>query len=156
MTTARPPHGTPSRRAATLPVAATVVIGVVLGVVAAVVADSSAVWGVVVGILLTLASLGLGSLVLAWVTEISPGMSLVVALMTYTLQVVLLLTAYVVLSGSEAARDAVSGPWLGTTVIATTVVWLGLQVQALRTSRQPYLEPASPSPREGSEEDATR
>ncbi len=132
------PTGAP-RRGIT-PVLVTVAIGLVLGVAAGVTTGVPGVWGVVVGVVLTCASLGLGSLVLAWVTEVSPAMSLVVALMTYTLQVVLLLAAYVVLQSSAEARDAVAGPWLGGTVIATTVVWLALQVRDLMRSRQPYFD----------------
>lgn len=137
MTTTAPRSG---GRRGTTPLLVTVVLGVALGVVAALVTGGPGVWGVAVGVLLTCASLGLGSLVLAWVTEVSPAMSLVVALMTYTLQVVLLLAAYVVLQGSAEARAVVSGPWLGATVIATTLAWLALQVRALMTARQPYFD----------------
>lgn len=135
------PEGRP--QGAVRPLVATGVIGAVLATCAALTTGPSGAWGVVVGVVLTFASLGLGSVVLAWVTDITPAMSLVVALMTYTLQVVLLLAAYVVLQGDESARAAVSGPWLGGTVIATTVVWLALQVRSLFTSRQPYFDLAS-------------
>lgn len=154
MTTTDRPRSGPApqggARGAVRPLVATAVIGVVLGVAAALTTGSAGVWGVVVGVVLTFASLGLGSLVLAWVTDITPAMSLVVALMTYTLQVVLLLAAYVVLQGDPAAREAVSGPWLGATVIASTVVWLALQVRGLFTARQPYFD----LPLEGGREQA--
>lgn len=137
-TTDRPPGRT--RPGTARPLVSTAAIGLGLGLAAAPTSGAPAVWGVVLGTVLTVGSLGLGSIVLAWVTEVTPAMSLVVALMTYTLQVVLLLAAYVVLQGSAAAREAVAGPWLGATVIATTVVWLALQVSGLLRSRQPYFD----------------
>lgn len=157
MTTTAADQGSPTRapRRGRTPVLVTVAIGLVLGVAAGLTTGGPGVWGVLVGVVLTCASLGLGSLVLAWVTEVSPAMSLVVALMTYTLQVVLLLAAYVVLQSSPEARDAVAGPWLGGTVIATTVAWLALQVSGLVRSRQPYFDLPSDTARTTSSEDAS-
>jgi ATP synthase protein I len=138
-TTDRPARGrTPA--GTTRPLVVTVAIGLAVAAVAGPVSGAPAVTGVLVGLLLTCASLGLGSLVLAWVTEVSPAMSLVVALMTYTLQVVLLGAAYIVLRSSPEAREAVDGTWLGLTVIATTLAWLTLQVIGLMRSRQPYFD----------------
>jgi ATP synthase protein I len=148
MTEQRPAQGVPD--ALTGPAAlgrlvrrallAAVVSGALTILVAALAAGRSAALGALVGTLLTCATLALGLPVLAWVTRVLPAMSLLVAMMTYLMQVVFLIAAYVVLQRSPEARDAVDGSWLGIAVIVTTVVCLIVQVTGFLKGRHPYFD----------------
>lgn len=148
MTEQRPTQGVPD--ALTGPAAlgrlvrralvAAVVSGALTILVAALVAGRAAAVGALVGTLLTCVTLALGLPVLAWVTRVLPAMSLLVAMMTYAMQVVFLLAAYVVLRRSPEAQAAVDGSWLGIAVIVTTVVCLTVQVIGFLKGRHPYFD----------------
>src|SRR5688572_7154576 len=98
MTTARTPRGSGSTprdharsvagRVVRRALLATLSTTAVLALLAAVLSDSAAVAGVLVGAALVCGFFGLGAVVLIWVTKVSPAASLLVGLMTYTLQVV--------------------------------------------------------------------
>ncbi len=167
MTAQRPPQAVPE--ALTGPAAlgrlvrrallAAVVSGTITILVAALVAGGSSAVGALVGTLLTCVTLALGLPVLAWVTRVLPAMSLLVAMMTYLMQVVFLGAAYLVLQRSAEARSAVDGTWLGIAVIVTTVVCLTVQVVGFMKGRHPYFDlepeagsgPASQGPSGGPE-----
>ena len=68
---------------------------------------------------------GLGALVVDRVAGALPSAALLVALMTYTLQVVLLAALFLALSGSGLLDDELDRRWLAGTIIAGTFVWLG-------------------------------
>lgn len=124
--------------------AATVLLGVLLAVAAWLLAGSAALAGVLVGTALVAGFFGLGTVVLIWVTAASPAMSLLVALMTYILQVIVLGLAFAVLQASGLLRSSIDGGWLGGTVIAGTLVWLAIQVTVSLRTRQTYFdEPAA-------------
>jgi ATP synthase protein I len=69
-----------------------------------------------------------GSLTTGFVAAHAPQISLVVALMTYTLQVLLLAVVLVGLSRSEAAQDALDERWLGGSVLVGALAWTGALV----------------------------
>jgi ATP synthase protein I len=145
MTTAHMPSGTGSSpgiagRVVRRAVLATLALGAVLTVVAAVVGGSPAVLGVVVGIALVAGFFGLGTVVLIWVTRVSPAASLLVSLLTYTLQVVVLAIAFVALQASGLLESTIDPGWLGGTVIAGTIVWLSIQVTLTLRTRQLYYD----------------
>lgn len=76
----------------------------------------------------------LGSLTTGFVAAHAPSASLLMALMTYTLQVLLLAVVLVAVTGSPQARDAVDPRWLGGTVLVGTLAWTAaLVAAALRT-----------------------
>lgn len=120
--------------------AATVVFGGLLAVAGQLVAGSPALAGVLVGTALVCGFFGLGGVVLIWVSRVSPAMTLLVGLMTYTLQVIVLGLSFAVLQASGLMESTVDGTWLGGTVIAGTVVWLALQVTLSLRARQPYFD----------------
>ena len=156
MTTAHTPRGPGSSpgiadRVVRRAVLATLVLGVVLAVVAAVVGGTPAVLGVLIGTALVGGFFGLGTVVLIWVTRVSPSASLLVGLLTYTLQVVVLALAFVGLQASGLLESSIDPAWLGGTVIAGTFVWLAIQVTLTLRTRQLYYDlPSSQSPTEGS------
>jgi ATP synthase protein I len=111
---------------------------------AALAAGSAAALGAVVGFLLVLGFFGLGASVVNAVASVSPTASLLVALLTYTLEVVALGAVFVALRRSGALAETVDPGWVGGVVIAATLVWLVAQTIAEVRSRQPiYDEEAS-------------
>jgi ATP synthase protein I len=162
MTTARTPRGSGSTprdharsvagRVVRRALLATLSTTAVLALLAAVLSDSAAVAGVLVGAALVCGFFGLGAVVLIWVTKVSPAASLLVGLMTYTLQVVGLALVFAGLDSSGRLESDIDGRWLGGTVIAGTVVWLAIQVTLSMRARQLYFDPSSEQARsEGSE-----
>ncbi len=129
--------------------AATLLLGLLLAVVAWLTAGSAALAGVMVGTVLVAGFFGLGTVVLTWVTRVSPAMSLLVALMTYTLQVIVLGLTFAALQASGLMRSTIDGTWLGGVVIAGTVVWLAIQVTLSLRARQTYFDDPAPAPPAG-------
>ena len=82
---------------------------------------------------------GFGTFTVNAVAELMPTASLLVALLTYTLQVVAMGLAFVALSGSGALDETIDGAWLGGTVIAGTMVWLVVQIVLATTTPDPGL-----------------
>ncbi|WP_148574644.1 hypothetical protein [Nocardioides caldifontis] len=69
-----------------------------------------------------------GTLTTGFVAAHAPRASLMVAVLTYTLQVVLLALLLTAVTGSPAVRDAVDGQWLGGTVLVGALAWTGALV----------------------------
>jgi ATP synthase protein I len=68
------------------------------------------------------------------VATVAPRASMMFALMTYTLQVLLLAMVLVAVSRSDLAPDTLDLRWLAGSVIAGTLVWMAaLLVGALRS-----------------------
>ena len=136
MTTARTTPGSQVRAAFGWTLASAL-LAVALG---ALDAGSSAAAGAAVGSSLVLFFFGFGALVVNAVASVSPTASLVVALLTYTLEVVAVGAVSVGLSRSGALDRAVDGDWVGVVVIATTLVWLVAQTVSALRSRQPIYD----------------
>lgn len=139
----RPGAAGPVVRAAT---AVTVLAGSAAAGIAAWASGAPAAVGVLVGMLLVCLFFGIGTLVLDAVASFAPALSLLVALLTYTLTVVLLGAAFAGLSRSGLLEGAVDRRWLGATVIAGTATWLAVQLRASLRARVPVydLQPALP------------
>lgn len=118
--------------------------GLVLGLGAAVVggfvAGSSAAYAALVGTALVLAVLGFGSTVVNTVAGLMPAASLMVALLTYVLQVVLMALVFAALSGSGLLDDTLDREWLAGVVIGGTFVWLTAQVVLTTRVRIPVYD----------------
>jgi ATP synthase protein I len=106
---------------ATLAVTAT---GGLLAGLAAVLSGRAAVLGAVLGAVLVVGFFAFGALSVNLVAGIAPKISMLVALMTYTLQVLLLALALIALARSELAPDTVDPRWLGGAVLVGTLVWM--------------------------------
>ena len=135
---------------------AALVAGLVLMLVAALAGDRAAVYGAGVGVLLVLGVFATGSFAVDMVAGILPAASLLVALLTYTLQVVVMGLAFVVLSGSGLLEDAVDGAWLGGTVIVGTFAWVFAQVVLTLRLRIPAFDPPAPARDEAGEPESQR
>ena len=107
-------------------------------------AGSAAASGAAIGSALVLLFFGSGALVVNAIASVSPAASLLVALLTYALEVLALGAVFMALRRSGALAGTVDGDWVGVVVIAGTLVWLAAQIIAEVRSRQPiYDEEAS-------------
>lgn len=143
MTTARTRHATPGGQVR-VAFGCTLAVGLLAVTTAALTAGSAAAFGALVGFVLVLGFFGVGASVVNAVASVSPTASLMVALLTYALEVVALGAIFVALRRSGVLAATVDRDWVGGVVIAATLVWLVSQIIAETRSRQPiYDEEAS-------------
>lgn len=114
--------------------------GLALAAVGALVAGSAAVYGALVGTALVVLVFAGGSFAVNEVARILPAASLLVALLTYTLQVVVMAVFFAALSRSGALDETLGRAWLGGAVIAGTAGWILLQVVLATRVRIPTYE----------------
>jgi hypothetical protein len=136
-------------------VATTLGAGVVAAVVAALTDGAPAVWGVLLGLALLLGFYVVGLVPMQLGAAVAPAASLLLALLTYTFQVVLLALAFVVLQRSglldaPAGRDPeVDRGWFGGVVVVGTLVWTTALVRGATKERIPLYhtsgDPAKPA-----------
>jgi ATP synthase protein I len=123
-----------SRRTGSSVLAAAAVAAAALGAAAvlagALAGGTSAAYGAAVGALIVVAVFGFGSFVVNTVAALMPTAALLVALLTYTLQVVALGVVFVALSRSGLLGETLDREWLAGTVIAGTLVWVVGQIVA--------------------------
>lgn len=112
---------------------AALVAGLLVTLVGGLVAGSPAAYAGLVGTLLVVGVFGLGALVVALVAEAMPAAALLVALLTYSLQVLVMGLVFWRLSRSEALGDTLDPTWLGVAIVAAVVAWLVVHV--VRTTR---------------------
>ncbi len=93
---------------------------------------------VVVGVLFS------GALVVTVVADLLPGASLMVALMTYTLQMVLLAAVLIPLSDTAWADDNLTAGWLAAAVITGALIWTAAQVLLATRVRIPVYDLPAP------------
>ena len=113
---------------------------VVLAVAGGVVDGAPGATGAVVGGGVTLAVFALGVGLVNLAARVLPAASLMVALLTYTLQLLVLAIVVVVLDRSGLAGDEVSRGWFAAGVVAVTLLWLLGQVVAATRQRIPAFE----------------
>lgn len=118
-----------------------VLSGVLLAVVVVSAVDGwDAVGGSAVGAVLVLVVLGFGSFTVSVVARAMPAASMLFALVTYVLQLVVLLAALVALSRSGAVGESLSRGWLGGTVIVGTLAWTAAQLWVSTKARIPAFD----------------
>ncbi|WP_340538007.1 hypothetical protein [Nocardioides sp. GXZ039] len=105
---------------------------------------SAAAVGVLVGAGVTLLVLATGFAIVDMVAGLMPGASLLVAVLTYTLQMVLLAGLLVVLSGVDNLDDVLSRQWFAAGVLTVAAAWtVCLVVHAMRARIPLYDLPES-------------
>lgn len=114
-----------------------VAAGAVLAVLGALVDGSAGARGGLVGTVATAGVLLLGTIAVDAVAGAMPSMSLLFALLTYALQLVVLLAVVAGLARSGLLGDVLSRPWLAAGVVVATLTWLGAQVAQHRRARIP-------------------
>jgi ATP synthase protein I len=107
---------------------ATALVGVVMAVAAGLTGGRAEVLGTAVGVALVCGFFLFGAFNTSLAAAYAPRASMLVALLTYTVQVVGLALVLVAISESETAEDALDVRWLGGTVIVGTLVWTGALV----------------------------
>ncbi|MGZ4722490.1 hypothetical protein [Oryzihumus sp.] len=128
---------------------ATVTLGLVAVLVAGLTTGASGAAGAGLGAGAVCVFFGIGSFVLALVSTVSPTASLLVALLTYTLQVVLVGVLFAALSRSGALGTSIDAGWLAGSLIGGTLLWTGTQIVAHVTGRQPLYDLPSDGPQAG-------
>ncbi len=106
----------------------TLLLGAATALVGALVSGSAAAWGAVVGTLAVVAVCATGSLIVDAVAGLLPAASLMVALLTYTLQVLAVLLVFTALERSDLLGPTLDRGWLGGAAIGATLAWLATQV----------------------------
>lgn len=117
--------------------AVTLVLGALLAGIGAALDGRAAALGALVGTGLVVAVCAGGSLLVNAVAGLLPSASLLFALLTYTLQVVLLLVAFLALERSGLVGAELDRRWLGGAAIVATLQWLVAQVVLTFRTRIP-------------------
>lgn len=138
MTTAQP---TPRTGKPVLgPLSVTAAVGLVLIALGALVSGSPAALGAATGATLVCLVFASGTLVVGVTAMVAPAASLLVALLTYTLQVLAVALVYLGLSESGALEGPVDPRWLSAAVIACTLVWMVAHIVVSVRARQPIYD----------------
>lgn len=103
-----------------------VVVG--LSLLGLIVDGPSGARGAAVGGSVALVVFGLGTAVVHAVAGLMPAASLMVALLTYTLQLVLMAVLVIGLDRSGSLGQTLSRGWFAAAVVATTFAWLATQI----------------------------
>lgn len=119
---------------------ATVAAGILGIVLAAAIGGSAAAFGAMIGAVLVVAVFAFGAFTVNAVAGALPSAALLVALLTYTLQVIVMALAFVAISDSGLLDETVSRSWLGGSVIVGTMVWMTVQVLVSTSRRIPIYD----------------
>lgn len=120
--------------------AAAALLGLGLALVAGLVAGGSAALGVLAGLGLALSVFALGNLAVYLVAGVMPAASLLVALVTYTLQVVAMVALFALLTDSGVFRETLDRQWFGVAIIVVTVAWMIAQIVLTTRARIPAFD----------------
>lgn len=101
---------------------------------------SAAGWGALVGGAVAGAFFAFGTVTVHLIASVLPQAALLVALLTYTLQVVLLLLVFLALDRSGIIGHNLDRDWLAGGVIAATAAWLIGQLVLFVRARIPVFE----------------
>jgi ATP synthase protein I len=147
MTTEQPPrprrHGAASPQWGALlvgPLVAGGGLGALLVAAGAGLSGPAAARGAAIGAVMVCLVFTFGAVVLGVIARIAPAASLLVALLTYTLQVVVVGLVYLALAGSGTLGETVDARWLSGAVIAATLGWTLAQVVVSMRARQPVYD----------------
>ena len=111
-------------------------VGVLVTVLALLLDGSAAALGAAAGALLVVSFFTFGAFSVNLVATVAPRASMLFALMTYTLQVLLLAVVLVAVGRSDLAPETLDPRWLGGTVMVGTLAWMAaLLVGALRSAQ---------------------
>ncbi|WP_183095757.1 hypothetical protein [Nocardioides stalactiti] len=131
-----------------LAAAVTTVVGVVVVLVAALVSGSEGAYGALVGTAIAFLVFAFGAFAVDAVARLMPVASLLVAMLTYTMQVLLMLVVFVGLNRSGALDDTLDRGWLGGAIIIGVLAWTAAQLTASAKARIPAFETRGESPGE--------
>lgn len=134
-TTARTPDsGLPMLLSAAV---AALVAGALVVAIGAIASGAPAAYGALAGTFIVVGVFGFGAFTVNLVARVLPAAALLVAMLTYTLQVVLMAVIFLALTRSGLLDDALDRQWLAAAVITGTLVWLIAQIVATMRARIP-------------------
>lgn len=84
--------------------------------------------------------MGFGTYVVHVVAQAVPGLSLMMALMTYVLQIVMIGAFFLLLVRAGALGDSVDGPWLVAGVVVASLTWSAVQIWLSSRARIPMYD----------------
>lgn len=131
---------TTTHRPLVLAAGVTAVVGATIVGLAALTSGSPAAYGALVGTGIALLVFCFGAFAVDAVARLMPVASLLVALLTYTMQVLLMLVVFVGLNRSGALDDSLDRAWLGGSIIAAVLTWTFAQLTASAKARIPAFE----------------
>jgi len=118
-----------------LAAAVTTVVGVLMVVVAALTGGAPASYGALVGTAIAVVVFSFGAFAVDAVARLMPVASLLVAMLTYTMQVLLMLLVFVGLNRSGVLDADVDREWLGGSIIVAVLAWTFAQLIASAKAR---------------------
>lgn len=125
--------------------ASALLLGLLAALLGALVSGSAAAYGALVGTALVVGVLAFGSFVVNVVAGLMPAMALMVAMLTYGLQVVLMGLVFAALSSTDLLDSTIDREWLAGAVIGGTAIWLVSQVLLVTRRRIPVYDLPAPA-----------
>ena len=119
---------------------AALVTGLLVVLLGALTGGDTAAYGALAGALLVVGVFFLGAGFVHVAAGLVPAASLLVALLTYTLQLLVLALVFAALSRSGLLDDALDRRWLAGAVIAGTVAWMVAQIVLTMRLRLPVYD----------------
>ncbi|GGD29167.1 hypothetical protein [Nocardioides daphniae] len=113
---------------------------VVVTVVGALLGGSPGAAGAAAGAFSVALVMGFGTYVVHVVAKAVPALSLMMALMTYVLQIVMVGAFFLVLVRSGDLGDSVDGPWLVAGVVVASLTWSAAQIWLSSRARIPMYD----------------
>ena len=121
------------RRSAVL----TAVAALVMVVLSALVGGSKGLVGALLGVGLIVVFFGISAAAMSWASRKSPQVTMVTAISTYLVKILVLLFLVVRFSGTTAF----DGKLFGLTVVVCVIVWTTAQAMVAARLKVPYVEP---------------
>lgn len=119
---------------------AALAVGLLVSLVGALTSGSAAAYGALVGTAIVVGICSSGSFAVNYVATVMPAASLLFAMLTYTLQVVLMALVFVGLSRSGALDRTLDREWLAGAIIAAVACWLVGQIVLATRARIPVYD----------------
>ncbi|KRF15355.1 hypothetical protein ASG90_11630 [Nocardioides sp. Soil797] len=115
-------------------------LGLVASLIGALVSGSAAAYGALAGTVIVVLVFAGGASLVNLVAGINPAASLLIALLTYALQVLLIGMIFYVIADSGLVGDVLAAGWLAGAVIVGTIGWMVCQIMLATRLRLPAYE----------------
>jgi ATP synthase protein I len=119
---------------------AALVAGLAMALAAWLFSDATAVRSVLASTVLVVVVIGFGVFVLNTVASVVPGATVLVALVTYALQLVVMAAVVLQLVRSGMMADTLDRRWFGGGVAVATLAWMVAQIVAATRARIPVYD----------------
>lgn len=131
--------------------AASLLVGALLVLVAALLSGAPAARGALAGALVAVLTFGWGTSVVSAVSRVMPSASMLVALLTYALQLVLMGACVKILMDASDGGAYLAHGWLAAGVVALALTWMAAQVWCTTRTRTLAYDLTSAAERRGTE-----